>query len=126
MDFKYLVENSSDFFKDTHEYFDLRRKFAGIMPWVDMIVGPLITIISFIWYGSYDIFSLMSFGKAAMSFKEWLRYRELASKLLEWKRIVNNTGGPVISTNDPEYHVFVYADGMQRLHNTYFKKNCRV
>jgi hypothetical protein len=124
MDFKYFLENSTDFFKETHEYFELRRKFKSIMPWVDMIVGPLITIISFIYYGSYDMLSALSFAKAGMVFREWLRYIQLSRKISEWKGIVNQNGGPIISTNDPEYHVFVYADGMQRLHNSYFRMNC--
>lgn len=126
MDFKYFLEESTDFFKDTQEYFDLRRKFMGFMPWVDMIVGPLVTIISFIMYGSYDIFSLMSFVKAIQAFNEWLRYYQLSVRMKEWKTIVKESGGPFISTNDPEYHVFVYADGMQRLHNSYFKTSCRA
>ena len=126
MDYKYFLEHSTDFFKDTHEYFALRRKFKGIMPWIDMIVGPLITIISFILYGSYDMFSLLSFGKSVIVFREWFRYFELSARLKQWKKIVNNSGGPIISTNDPEYHVFVYADGMQRLHNSIFKTKCQV
>lgn len=126
MDSKYLLENSTDFFKDCYQYFDLRRKFGGIMPWIDMIVGPLITIISFFVYGTYDAFSLLSFGKALAVFLEWLEYHQLSKRILEWKQIVRSNGGPVISTNDPEYHVFVYADAMQRLHNSRFKTSCRV
>lgn len=126
MDFKYLLENSTDFFKDTFKYFELRRKFRGIMPWVDMIVGPLITIISFFVYGTYDAFSLLSFGKALAVFLEWLEYHQLSKRILEWKRFVQNNGGPIISTNDAEYHVFVYADAMQRLHNSLFKMTSRV
>lgn len=124
MDSKYFIENSSDFFKETHEYFELRRKFGGIMPWIDMVVGPLITIISFIIYGSYDMFSAISFVKASMVFREWMKYHRLSRKIKQWKMIVNNGGGPFISTNDPEYHVFVYADGMQRLFNSFTKTSC--
>ena len=119
MDYNFL-ENSTDFFKDTNEYFDLRRKFKGIYVWIDML-SPLITIISFILYGAYDIFSLMSFGKAFLAFREWLRYRQLSSQMSKWKQTVLKSGGPFIATNDPEYHVYVYADGMQRLHDKLFK-----
>ena len=119
MDYNFL-ENSTDFFKDTNEYFDLRRKFKGIYVWIDML-SPLITIISFILYGAYDIFSLMSFGKAFLAFREWLRYRQLSSQMSKWKQTVLRSGGPFIATNDPEYHVYVYADGMQRLHDKLFK-----
>jgi hypothetical protein len=124
MDSKYFITQSTDFFKDTTEYFTMRRRFGGFMPWIDMIVAPLVTIITFIFYGSYDMFGLISFGKALMVFREWLRYRELSSRISKWKEIVNLAGGPVISTNDPEYHVYVYADGMQRLHNSIFKTSC--
>jgi len=119
MDYNFL-ENSTDFFKDTNEYFDLRRKFKGIYVWIDML-SPLITILSFILYGVYDIFSLMSFGKAFLAIREWLRYRQLSSQMSKWKQTVLKSGGPFISTNDPEYHVYVYAEGMQRLHDKLFK-----
>lgn len=120
-----MLENSTDFFKDTNEYFDLRRKFKSIYVWVDMIVAPLITIITFFIYGNWDMFALMGFAKSIMAFREWLRFRELSAKIYRWKDIVNNSGGPDISTNDPEYHIFVYADAMQRLHNKLFK-GCRI
>ena len=121
MDYKYLLENSTDFFKDTNEYFDLRRKFQGMYVWIDMIVAPLITIVTFFVYGTWDMFALMGFAKSIMVFREWLRFRHLSSQIYKWKEIVNADGGPSISTNDPEYHIFVYADAMQRLHNKLFK-----
>ena len=126
MDYKYFLENSTDFFKDTNEYFDLRRKFQGMYVWIDMIVAPLITIVSFIMNGTYDMFAMMGFYKSAVAFSEWVRYRQLSAQIYKWKGIVNANGGPNISTNDPEYHVFVYAEGMQRLHNKLFKTNCRA
>jgi len=126
MDSKYLLESSSDFFKDCFQYFELRRKFGSIMPWIDMVVGPLVTIISCFIYQTYDAFSALSIAKACMVFHEWLEYRELSRRIASWKKIVRENGGPVISTNDPEYHIFVYADAMQRLHTSTFKKSCQV
>lgn len=126
MDFKYFLENSTDFFKDAEEYIGLRKKFSGFMIWIDMIVAPLVTIITFLVYGSYDFLSLLSFAKSAMVFREWLRYRQLSRAIFEWKAITGRAGGPFIATNDPEYHVYIYADGMQRLHNSIFKTNCPV
>jgi hypothetical protein len=126
MDSKFFVEESTDFFKETNEYIELRKKFSGFMPWIDMIVSPLVTIITFFVYGNYDMFGFLSFGKALMVFREWLRYRHLSNSISKWREIVKKEGGPFISTNDPAYHVFVYADGMQRLHNSIFKTNCRV
>jgi len=119
MDYNFL-ENSTDFFKDTNEYFDLRRKFKSIYVWIDML-SPLITIISFFLYGVYDVFSLMSLGKAILTFLQWLRYRHLSSQISKWKETVLKYGGPQIATNDPEYHIYIYADGMQRLHDKVFK-----
>ena len=126
MDFKYFLQESTDFFKDAEEYLGLRKRFGGLFVWIDMIVAPLVTIITFILDGTYDMFALLTFGKSLMVVREWLRYRTLSSRISKWKEIVKNAGGPFISTNDPEYHIFVYADGMQRLHNSMFKKNCQV
>ena len=126
MDYKNFIEQSTDFFKDASDYFDLRRRFDGIYVWIDMIVAPLVTIITFFIYGTYDMFALLTFGKSIMVLLEWFRYRELSTRISNWKHTVKNAGGPFISTNDPEYHVYVYADGMQRLHNTVFKTYCPV
>jgi hypothetical protein len=126
MDFNYFLLESTDFFKDAEQYFLLRKRFGGLFVWIDMIVAPLITIITFLLHGTYDMFALLTFGKSFMVVREWLRYRELSSRISKWKHIVKNAGGPFISTNDPEYHIYVYADGMQRLHNSMFKKKCQV
>lgn len=121
MDYNY-IENSTDFFKDTNEYFDLRRKFQSIFIWIDML-SPLISIITFLVYGTYDAFAIIGFIKAKAAFAEWLRYKYLMSRLKLWKELVNENGGPNIVVNDPEYHIFVYAEAMQRLQNSKFK-NC--
>jgi len=120
MDYKYLLENSTDFFKDTNEYFDLRRKFQGIYVWID-ILAPLVTILIFFVYGTWDMFASMGFLKSGYAISSWLRYRHLSAQIYKWKEIVIASGGPNIVVNDPEYHVFVYAEGMQRLHNKLFK-----
>ncbi len=58
------------------------------------------------------MFSLM---KTYQLWIDWLRFRELREKVDNWKMKVKSVGGPWISTNDPDYHVFVYADGMERI-----------
>lgn len=121
MDFKYFLEESTDFFKDATEFFNLRRKFSERMTWLTILLGPVITIVTFLLYGTYDMFAILTFGKFAVSIRDWLRYRELSRKIAKWKTIVLNAGGPFISTNDAEYHIFVYAEGMQRIHNSLFK-----
>jgi len=112
MDFRYFLEQSTDFFKDADEYFHLRRKFQGIFVWVDMLMSPLVIVVTFLVYGTLDMLSLLGLVKSGTVFREWLRYRELSRRIREWKEIINQHGGPTISTNDPEYHIFVYADGM--------------
>jgi len=46
---------------------------------------------------------------------DWLRLQELESKVESWKTTVRSVGGPWISSNTPDLHVFVYADGMERI-----------
>ena len=124
MDFKYFLENSTDFFKDAEEYFHLRRKFQGIFPWIDMVLTPFMLLGTLLLYRTTDMFSLLGLIKTVTVFREWLRYRHLSQQIRTWRDIVNHNGGPVITVNDSEYHIFVYADGMQRLHNSYFKVTC--
>jgi len=126
MDFKYFLEESTDFFKDANEFFNLRRKFSEKMTWLMILLGPVITIVTFLVYGTYDMFAILTFGKFAVSIRDWLRYRELSRKITKWKTIVLNAGGPFISTNDAEYHIFVYAEGMQRIHNSLFKSKVSI
>lgn len=49
--------------------------------------------------------------------KQYIRFLEIRKKIHEWKELVRSVGGPFISTNDDLYQPYVYADGMQRLHN---------
>lgn len=66
---------------------------------------------------------MMSTHKTISKWHQYLRYIELKYETNEWKAIVQSIGGPFISTNDDKYHVYVYADGMQRLHDNLFLKN---
>ena len=45
----------------------------------------------------------------------WFRLRALQASVDEWQKTVQSLGGPWISSNDPDLHVFVYADGMERI-----------
>ena len=40
---------------------------------------------------------------------------ELREEINSWISIVKKVDGPWISTNDSQYHLYVYADAMQRL-----------
>jgi hypothetical protein len=61
----------------------------------------------------------MTIHKTVSLWVDWIRYKELDSEIHEWIKIVKSNGGPFISTNDVSYHTYVYADGMQRLYNTF-------
>jgi hypothetical protein len=49
-----------------------------------------------------------------------VEFDSLNSEIREWTRIVKSVGGPFISANDSTYHVFVYADAMERLRSGLF------
>jgi hypothetical protein len=51
---------------------------------------------------------------------KYIRYLDLKQQIHEWKEIIHSVGGPFISTNDETYQAYVYADGMQRLHDRLF------
>jgi hypothetical protein len=40
-----------------------------------------------------------------------------------WQLIVDSLGGPFVATNSMRYMPYVYADGMQRIHNFIFKRH---
>lgn len=119
---QFLLLNGSDFFSKADEFVTLQRIFVkeGIESlglWFDMIVSPIFTILHAIWKQVMpSIFTMLSFQKCVDLWKQWFRFRELKREVHEWMNIVHSIGGPFISSNDPEYHVFVYADAMQRLH----------
>jgi hypothetical protein len=110
------------YFKKADDYSRLNKIFnpedfiSRIMLWVDMVVSPLLTIATSIWNMELpSVFSLYSFYKTFVIWAEWVEYTVLQSEIHEWKRLVKSIGGPFISTNEPLYHSYVYADGMERL-----------
>jgi len=58
------------------------------------------------------VFSLV---KTYQAWIDWWRLQELEKKVESWKRTVQSVGGPWISSNEEHLHVFVYADGMERI-----------
>jgi hypothetical protein len=122
-DIQFLVLNGTDYFSLADEYVTLQKVFIKetihekISLWFDMIVSPLLTILHAIWKQTMpSIFTVLSFQKCAELWKQWFRFQDLKNQIHEWMKIVKSIGGPFISSNDPEYHIFVYADAMQRLH----------
>jgi hypothetical protein len=120
---EFLLLNGSDYFSLADEFVTLQKIFVKehvydqIGLWFDMIVSPILTILHSLWKQvTPSIFTVLSFQKCVTLWKQWFRFQDLKKQIHEWMNIVRAIGGPFISSNDPEYHVFVYADAMQRLH----------
>ena len=118
---QYILLNQSDYFKLVEEFTNLQKVFNSdqiqdkIMLWIEMLISPLITIVQSIMNGSMSMFSILGFQKTFLLWKDWFRWRELQDKIRIWMSIVKSVGGPYISTNDADYHMFVYADAMVRI-----------
>lgn len=120
-----LLMNASNYFSIADEYVSLQKIFSRdtllekIELWIEMVISPLIMVVMMIWeWKAPDMFQMMSLQKCAQLWKDWFRMRELRSEIHMWIKLVRSIGGPFIATNDAEYHVFVYADAMQRLRDS--------
>ena len=121
--FTHIALNREDYFKIAEEYVHLNIKFtpkdifSTISLWADMIISPLVTILMAILNKELpSIFSMLSLHKTLSIWYEWIQYQNMKAKIHKWTRIVKSVGGPFVSTNDPTYHVYVYADAMQRIY----------
>lgn len=124
-----ILMNPKNYFTIADEYVSLQRIFSRdtllekLELWIEMIITPLFMLGSAILNMTLpDMFQMMSLQKCVQLWKDWFRMRELRSEIHNWMRIVRSVGGPFIASNDAEYHVFVYADGMQRLHDLILAK----
>lgn len=122
----YFIHNASDYFKDAEEFINLKDEYAnpnmGVM--FDMYVSPFLLLASMILTKKYtDILSLMGFQRTIRRWIEFYRFKELRMRFYQWSQIVNAIGGPYISTNDPTYHAYVIADGMQRTQASIFHQS---
>ena len=125
---QYLILNKKNYFAladefvTLHQLFKQDTLFEKLNFWIDLILYPLYTLISILFFKQeLGVFTIMTVHKTVSKWQEYLRYLELESETREWKRIVQSVGGPFISTNDEMYHIYVYADGMQRLHDDLFR-----
>jgi hypothetical protein len=81
----------------------------------DMIVMPVITFF-FIILKKHDIFMIVSaVSKAFSAWREWIEYNNL--RLLIQRMYLHTVvvGGPFITTNDPSYMPYVFADAVYRV-----------
>lgn len=120
-----MLMRPKNYFSLADEYVSLQKIFSRdtllgkLELWIEMIISPLIQFVMAVWNQKIpDMFQLMSLQKCAQLWKDWFRMREIRSEIHVWMKIIRSIGGPFISSNDAEYHVFVYADGMQRLHDS--------
>ena len=118
----YFILNSHSFFEVADEFSELQKKFVKetlherIFLWFEMLVSPIMAVVMcYLNNEPPSIFTSMSFYKCIMMWFDWLKFTILTHEIRDWTRIVRSVGGPFISTNDSDYHVFVYADGMERL-----------
>jgi len=126
---KHIILHPNSYFAFADEFVRLQSIFIKESAieiaslWVDMVVSPLISIVYCLIYNiTPSIFTVFSLQKTVRLWYDWIRFKYLAEEIREWTNIVRSIGGPFISTNDPLYHVYVYADGMQRLNSSLFTR----
>ena len=119
----YFIHNSKPYFKDADDYIRLSKTYAkhDLMILFDMYVSPLILILTVVFTQKLpSMISLLSLHRIYQVWSEYFHYKSLRARLFEWKHIVDAVGGPYIATNDPRYHAYVLADGMQRTQTSIF------
>lgn len=124
---QHLILNNSNYFSIAEEFTMLKQLFKKdtifekLSFWIDMVIYPIVNLVSIIVYNQrMGVFTILSIHKAVTRWQQYLRYLQLKSETNEWKKIVESSGGTVISTNDETYITYVFADAMQRLRNRLF------
>lgn len=120
---KYFLFNAKRFFVDADEFVDLSDQFSKPSWWTYLdLFFPFILVGCCIFTKTLpDFMALFSLYKSFMTWFDWIRYTQLRNQFDEWFQIVDATGGPFITSNDPKYDPYVIADGMQRLYDSIFK-----
>lgn len=115
---KYFLGHAKSYFAEAEEFVVLSATYRTLTLWTlfDMMF-PFILILTRTWP---DVFSISGLYKSWTSWVGWFRYRELKQQFAIWKDIADACGGPYISTNNPAYMPYVYADAMQRIQNRTF------
>jgi hypothetical protein len=88
----------------------------GILLRNDMFIQPAIIYLT--WIAGYEVSLLAIISILAKMIEvwwKWARYQVLRENAKHWVFITKLAGGPFISCNDPRYHVFVYAEAIERL-----------
>lgn len=89
---------------------------ASASLWNDMIVQPVWHFLKWIMGWELSLVSVtLTIMRAIDVWRQWCEYQVLRGTARHWVLLTKLAGGPFISCNDPKYHVFVYADAIERL-----------
>ena len=81
----------------------------------EMILMPLIAFFSYCAGYSDIMFCLSTFVGATSAWTEYAEFVELTFVMQRMELQARRVGGPFISTNDPTYMPYVWADAVTRL-----------
>ena len=86
------------------------------MLFVDMILQPILLLVWHVIGDPVSTFSICStLLRSGELWWKWARYQVLRDLVRHWILVTKLFRGPFISCNDPQYHVFVYAEAIERL-----------
>lgn len=117
---KNLEVPNEPYFALADEYVELKAKFVcedileTIYLWFDMLLYPIYITIR-LCMQDFSVTYVFALTKTYQLWFDWFRLQELEAKIEHWKLVIRSIGGPWISSNNPNLHVFVYADGMERI-----------
>ena len=124
-----LLNQSTNFFAKANEFVVLQEKFIKesllekLSLWFSLFISPLLTLFNIvIKKESPSMFTMLSIKNTFDLWCEYINFHLLSWEIHEWTKIVRSVNGPFISCNDSKYHMFVYADGMERLRTSLNKK----
>lgn len=119
----YLVLNKKNYFAMADEYIKLKQLFKTdtFYEKLSLFMALIGNILMSILFKSNSMSLAFTCYQSFEKFKGYMRYLDLKRQISDWTQIVRSQGGPFISTNDETYQSYVYADGMQRLHDKLFR-----
>jgi hypothetical protein len=125
----FLLNESMNFFAKANEFVVLQEKFIKesllekLSLWFSLFISPLLTLFNLIIKKEDpSMFTMLSIKNTFDLWCEYIKFHLLSYEIHEWTKIVRSVNGPFISCNDPTYHMFVYADSMERLRLSLNKK----
>jgi hypothetical protein len=126
---RYILLNNKSYFKIADEFIVLHEEFSPesiiqkISLWFEMIISPLITIVQIVFFKKLpDLFTILSIQKTLQIWLKWFEWKSHQNEIREWIKIIRSIGGPFIGCNDAKYHMYVYADGMQRIKDSLLER----